>query len=96
MYNNRQYQYLHIASAAAATTVCFLGRGQIGGICINTATAVAAVTVKDSTNGTTGTTVAIFAATTPAGTYLAGGGISQGLTIVTAGASDLTILYTQG
>ncbi len=94
MYNNREYQYKHVAGAA--TTVAFVGRGNLGKIDINTATAVGTITIKDSTDGIDGTTIAIIAAATLAGSYLRGYVMSRGLVVVTAGASDITIGYTQG
>lgn len=96
MYNIREYQYTHISSSGAATTVCFVGRGNLGGVGVNTATAVGLVTVKDAAVATGGTTVGIIAAAAPAGNYMDGVSISAGLVIVTAGASDLTVKWTQG
>ncbi len=89
-YNDKDYQYTYIASAT--TTQVFSGRGTLKAITINTATAVGIITVIDGTSGTTGN-VAIIAAATPGQTLTYDISISQGLRIVTAGASDITVVW---
>lgn len=95
-YNIKEYQYAHIAGAA--TLSCFLGRGNLGGININTATAISPITIADSSSTTAlvGTTVALIAAGVPGGNvYLEGISISSGLLILTTGASDITVQWTR-
>lgn len=95
MYNNREYQYVHVPGAA--TTVAFVGRGNLGYVGINTATAVATITVYDNPTATiTGTTVAVIASGSPGGMYVRDLVLSQGCTVVTTGASDITIAYAKG
>ncbi len=97
MYNNREYQYKHVAGAA--TTVAFVGRGNLGGIEVNSATAVGIITVYDApaSNVASSTNViAVIAAASPSRLFSRNLVVSSGLTVNTAGASDITIAYTQG
>ncbi len=91
-FNNKDYQYTYIGSAT--TTQVFTGRGTLKAIVINTATAVGIITVIDGIAGSTGN-VAIIAAATPGQTLTYDICLSQGLRIVTAGASDITVVWTK-
>lgn len=94
MYNNREYQYSHI-SGGGTTTVVSAGRVNLGGICINSTTAIGAIQVITGTS----TVVGIIGSTVAAGVYLQGLSLSNGLTVITNGASgtpDITVKYTQG
>lgn len=86
MYNNREYQKTYISTQT--TTAVFTGRGVLGGININTAAGT--ITVQDG-----GVTFAIIAATMT-GTQLSDVVISNGLTIITGGAADITVKWAKG
>lgn len=84
------YDYKNIATAT--TTVVKSGAGVLHGIVINT-TAAATITVYDNTSAA-GTKIATIAASPVIGsTFLYDIAFSTGLTIVTAGASDITVSY---
>jgi hypothetical protein len=84
------YSYNNIATAT--TTVVKTGAGVLHAITINT-TAAAAITVYDNTAGS-GTTIATIAASPAIGQYfLYDVAFVTGLTIVTAGASNITVSY---
>lgn len=87
-YNDREYQKTYI-STSASTTV-FTGRGNLGGVCVNTS-AAGTITLIDGT-----TPFAVLKASIAEGTYLQGAQISKSLIISTAGSPDITILWTQG
>lgn len=87
MYNNLEYQKTYITGSASTTV--FTGRGNLGGICINT-TAASTITVFDGTSP-----FAILAASIGAGTYLQGISIATSLIISTAGSPDITIKWTK-
>jgi hypothetical protein len=79
--------------AAAATTVVKTGAGTLERIVINT-TAASTITVYDNTAGS-GTKIATIAASPVIGSnFVYGALFSTGLTIVTAGASDITVVYS--
>lgn len=88
-YNNREYQKTYITTGA--TTVVFSGRGTLGGVCINSATAVGAVTVQDN-----GVTFAVLGSAVTAGKYLENVVISNGLTLINASTDDITVLWAKG
>lgn len=88
MYNNREYQKTYI-NTSASTTV-FTGRGNLGGIMLNT-TSTGTITLIDGTSP-----FAVLAASFPVGEYMQGAVISKSLIVSTAGASDITILWTKG
>lgn len=84
------YIYKNIASAT--TTVVKSGAGILHSIVINT-TAAAAITVYDNTSAA-GTKIATIAASPAIGsTFTYDVAFATGLTIVTAGASDITVSY---
>lgn len=84
------YQYNNISTAT--TTTVKSGTGVLHAITINT-TAVAAITVYDNTAGS-GTKIATIAVSPPIGsTFRFDVAFATGLTIVTAGASDITVSY---
>lgn len=73
------------------TTTCKTGSGILRRITINT-TAAGAVTVYDNTAGS-GTKIATFPSSAVVGTYEYGCRFTTGLTIVTAAASDITVIW---
>ena len=78
--------------ATQTTTVVKTGSGHLHSITINT-TAAAAITIYDNTAGS-GTTIATIAASPAIGsTFLFDVAFNTGLTIVTAGASNITVAY---
>lgn len=89
MYNNI-YQPLNIATAT--TTTVKSGIGVLHSITINT-TAAATITIYDNTAGS-GTKIGTIAASPAIGsTFLYDCAFTTGLTVVTAGASDITVNY---
>lgn len=88
MYNNAEYQKTYI-NTSASTTV-FTGRGNLGGICINT-TAASTITLLDG-----GSPFAVLQASILPGTYLEGLVIATSLVISTAGTPDVTVKWTKG
>lgn len=87
-YNNLEYQKTYITTSAS--TSVFAGRGNLGGVCINT-TAASTITVYDGASP-----FAVLAASISPGTYLQGISISNGLVISTAGSPDVTIKWIKG
>jgi len=77
--------------ATATTTVVKSGSGHLHSIVLGT-TAAGAITVYDNTAGS-GTKIGILKASIVEGTYIYDCQFSTGLTIVTAGASDITVNY---
>ena len=77
--------------ATATTTTVKTGRGILRGI-ILTETAAGAITVYDNTAGS-GTILAAFKASVVEGSYEFNLKFATGLTIVTAGASKLTVTW---
>jgi hypothetical protein len=77
--------------ATATTTTVKSGRGRLHAINI-TETAAGTITIYDNTAGS-GTIIALFKASIVEGTYLLDVEFTTGLTIVTAGASKLTVSY---
>jgi hypothetical protein len=76
----------------ATTTVVKSGKGYLNLITINTTTAFA-ITIYDNT-AASGTKIATIAASPAIGsTFVYQGKFNTGLTIVTAGASDITVSY---
>ena len=78
--------------STATTTVVKTGAGTLKRITLNEPT-TAAVTVYDNTAGS-GTTIATIATTTPAQDLEYNLRFATGLTIVTAGADDITVVYS--
>lgn len=87
--NNDTFSYTNIATAT--TTVVKSGAGILRSITVNN-TAAGAITVYDNTAGS-GTKIATLKASVVEGTYEYNVSFSTGLTIVTAGASDITVSY---
>lgn len=81
--------YTNISSAT--TTVVKSGKGVLARISINT-TAAGAITVYDNTSAA-GTKIATFASSVAVGDYEFGCKFGTGLTIVTAAASDITVIW---
>lgn len=75
----------------AATTQVKGRSGILKRITVNT-TAAGAITVYDSTTGA-GSTIATFPISATVGTYDYNARFLNGLTIVTAAASDITVIY---
>lgn len=87
---NEDYLYLNIA--AGATTLVKTGSGKLHKVVINT-TAAAIITIYDSLTAT-GTKIATIAASPAIGSNFAYNiCFNTGLTIVTAGATDLTVAF---
>jgi hypothetical protein len=87
---NDTYNYQNIASAT--TTVVKTGAGILRSIVINT-TAAAAITIYDNTAGS-GNKIATIAASPAIGSVFEFHcAFNTGLTIVTAGASDITVAF---
>jgi hypothetical protein len=82
--------YVNISSAT--TTVVKSGQGFFNALVINTVVA-SAITIYDNTSAA-GQKIATLAASAPAGTYKYEVKFSTGLTILTAGASDLTVSFS--
>lgn len=81
--------YLRISSAT--TTTVKSGRGYLHGIILG-ATAAGAITIYDNTAGS-GTIIGVLKASIGEQTFMYNCQFGVGLTIVTAGASDLTVIY---
>lgn len=81
--------YTNISSAT--TTTVKSGRGTLKSIVVNTA-AAGAVTVYDNTAGS-GTKIATLKSSVVEGVYEYNCRFITGLTIVTAAASDLTVIW---
>lgn len=77
--------------STATTTTVKSGRGTLAKIII-TETAAGAITVYDNTAGS-GTIIAAFKASIVEGEYTFDCRFATGLTIVTAGASKLTVIW---
>lgn len=89
MFNNI-YQPLNISTGT--TTTVKSGAGVLHSITINT-TAAATITIYDNTAGS-GTKIGTIAASPAIGsTFLYDCAFATGLTIVTAGASDITVNF---
>lgn len=76
--------------STATTTTIKTGRGNLTRIVI-TETAAGSITVYDNT-AASGTIVAVFKASIAEGCYDIGARFQTGLTVVTAGASKLTVI----
>jgi hypothetical protein len=81
------YKYI----SSATTTVCKAEAGILKKIIITEAVA-STIIVYDNASGA-GTIIASFVASAPVGTYLFDVPFSLGLTVITAGASKLTVVY---
>lgn len=85
----RSHAYNHISSAT--TTTAKSGAGILRSIVVNT-TAAGTITVYDNTAGS-GTVIAVLKASIVENSYIYDLAFTTGLTIVTAAASDLTVVY---
>ena len=81
------YQYYHIA-AANTYVISTRDIGVLHSIVVNT-TAAGSITISDD-NGTIG----ILKASVVEGTYFYDVAYTGGLTVITAGASDITVCYS--
>jgi len=95
MYNNQEYQYTSITSAA--TTQVFTGKGMLKAIIVNDAGTGGTVKIIDGTSGTTANIGTINLAATP---YIPGDiqysiYIASGLRLVTSNTPNLTIAWSQ-
>lgn len=83
--------YEHEYISTATTTVVKSGSGRLKSITVGE-TAAGAITVYDNTAGS-GAVIAVLKASIAEGTYEFDVAFSTGLTVVTAGASKLTVSY---
>jgi predicted ribonuclease toxin of YeeF-YezG toxin-antitoxin module len=74
-----------------STTVVKGSSGKLHAITVNT-TAAATITIYDNTSAA-GTKIGILKASVVEGTYFYNCSFDTGLTIVTAGAPDITVIY---
>lgn len=88
----QDYKYAHISSAT--TTQVAEGNCSLIGIVVNT-TAAGAITIYDNVDTATTNIVGVIKASVSEGTLRYGIRLSQGLKIVTAGASDITVVYSK-
>jgi len=86
------YKYAHISTAT--TTQVLTGNCSLVRIVINT-TSAGAITVYDNIAGATTNIVGVIKASAPEQSLEYGVKLGQGLQVVTAGASDITVVYTQ-
>lgn len=75
----------------ATTTTVKSGRGTLAGIVVNT-TAAGTITIYDNT-AASGTKIGTLKASVGEGTYTYNCRFGTGLTIVTAAASDITVIW---
>lgn len=93
MHVSQSFQPTHISTAT--TTQIVTGTGILHSIVVNT-TAAGSITVIDNPSGVAGTTLAILKASVAEGTYMYDCAFAKGLSIVTAGASDITVNWVVG
>lgn len=84
--------YTHRYISTATTTAVKSGAGVLKAITVGE-TAAGAITVYDNTSAA-GTVIAVLKASVVEGTYEFNVAYSTGLTIVTAGASKITVSYS--
>ena len=87
MFNNQEYQKTYIATSA--TSVIFSGRGTLQGVSVNT-TAASIITLYDGASP-----FAVLQASILPGGYQQNVVIGNGLTVVTAGSPNITVMWTQ-
>lgn len=92
MDKNLRASYTYINTAT--TTQVITGAGVLHGITVNT-TAAGAISIIDGTSGSTANIGMLASSVAPA-TYLYNCTFANGLRIVTAAASDITVIWTQG
>ena len=78
--------------STATTTVVKSGKGNLHSITVNT-TAAATITIYDNT-AASGTTIGTMVASIAEGTYEYNIRFNTGLTILTGGASDITVNFS--
>lgn len=88
---NTDYKKTYISTAT--TTQVFTGRGMLHAIVVGE-TAAGAISVIDNTSGST-VNIASLKASIAEGTYRFDCSISNGLRIITAGASKITVAWSQ-
>lgn len=91
--NKQEYQYKNITTNT--TTQVFVGRGLLRSIVIGT-TAAGSITITDTDGTTSNGNIGILKASIVEGTYRYDVSVSRGLSIVTAGSSDITVCWAQG
>lgn len=84
------WQYKNITSAA--TTTVAKGPCELMSITINKGVASATITVYDNASAGSGTTIATIAGDNP-GNFFYGVRCKNGVTVVTSGATDITVNY---
>ncbi len=90
MNNNGNYSYAHIASATTTQVATGAGRTLVA-INVNT-TSAGAISIIDGVSGSTAN-IGILKASIAEGHYPFNVAIRDGIRIVTAGASDITVIY---
>lgn len=85
------YQKTYISTAT--TTQVFTGAGTLHSIVVNT-TAAGAISIIDNVSGST-VNVGTLKASIAEGTYVYNVSMALGCRIITAGASDITVCWTQ-
>ncbi len=90
-FNNQEYLYKNITTGA--TTQVATGRGVLHSIVVNT-TAAGTIKIIDGISGSTAN-IGTLKISVGEGTYLYDVVFSVGLRIITAGASDITVNYSQ-
>lgn len=90
-FNDKEYQFTNITSAT--TTQVFTGRGLLHAIVVNE-TAAGSIIIANSTTTTT-PTVGTLKASIAEGVYELDVVMSAGCRIVTAGASNITVIWAQ-
>lgn len=84
------WQYSNITTAT--TTTVAKGPCELMGITINKGVASATITVYDNGSAASGTKIATIAADNP-GNFFYGVRCKSGVTVVTSGATDVTVCY---
>ena len=87
----KDYEKTHISSGT--TTQVLTGQGILHYITVNT-TAAGTISVIDNTAGST-VNVALLASSVAEGTYIFHCVMSAGIRIITAAASDITVVWSQ-
>ena len=93
MTNTKQYQYTYIATAT--TTQVAVGQGVLHGIVLGE-TAAGAITIYDESGSGTSVILGVLKASIAENTYIFDATFSKGLKIITAGASKISVMWSQG
>lgn len=91
MFNNKEYQNTYIATNT--TTQVATGRGTLQAITVNT-TSAGSIKIIDNTAGSTAN-IGTLKASVAEKTYWYNCVFANGLRIITAGASDITVTWAQ-